>query len=703
MANHSKNRLGSAPFARILPPFTVGILLQMQVPEQEPLLPLTLLASSLALGLLSRWTGTGMRDAILVKGASMQLLLCTLGMVDLRLHDMRNRMPPVGQLLPSDTGRWILVVSEPPEERNAYHRTFAETWRSDGDSDYLYAGRCLLYFRKQEGVSPPAFGTRLMTVHPPSPILNKGNPGGFDAQAYYHRQGIAMNLFLDADDWIALPGLDRNRLEQWAFGMRDRMLGILQENIRDPDAIGIAEALLIGYRGHLDRTVADAYAGTGVIHIIAISGLHIGMIYAAMTMLAGLVLGRTAADRYRPLIVIPFIWLFGFMTGSGASVMRSVCMFSMVGLGKALLGRRGRPVNTLCATAFLLLAYHPQWIADIGFQLSFAAVAGIMVYHPSFSTLPGFENKLLRHLWDMVAMTLAAQLLTTPLILHHFGRFPLLFLFTNLVTVPLSSLVLFAEILLCLVAPLQAAAKWTGGRIEAAILWMNEYVADMDAIPNATLEGMTTSATSTVLLYGFVVSLTMALRRPAGRWILATLSCMSLFASNRAWEAAQHERQRILVVPHQKAVTSLFLGAGRKGTWHLSDTAAYAGLKEMMSRHEERFGIREVDTLTMPASGTLLVEWDGRSILLLGRDAPHSPVKDVPEPDLVILSQNTRADPVAWFQATGCKEWVADGSNSLWKIQEWKSLVAGLPLRLHPTSELGAFVLQKQGSRATSQ
>ena len=675
----------------------------MHMPEQGTPMLWTLLAYSVALGLLSRWIGMGTRNAVLLKGASMQLLLCALGMLDLRLHDLRNHIPPVGRILPSDSGRWLLVVSEPPEERNANHRTVADTWRSDGDSGYLYAGRCLLYFRRQEGVSPPAYGTRLMTVRPPSPILNKGNPGGFDAEAYYRRQGIAQNLFLDADDWIALPGLDRNRLEQWAFGIRDRILGILQENIRDPDAIGIAEALLIGYRGHLDRTVADAYAGTGVIHIIAISGLHIGMIYAAMTMLAGLALGRTAADRYRPLFVIPFLWLFGFMTGSGASVMRSVCMFSMVGLGKALLGRRGRPVNTLCATAFLLLAYQPHWIADIGFQLSFAAVAGIMVYHPVFSALPGFENKGLRYVWDMVAMTLAAQLLTTPLILHHFGRFPLLFLFTNLVSVPLSSLVLFAEILLCLVSPLQAAAKWTGSRIEATILWMNEYVADMDAIPNATLEGMTTSVASTALLYGLVVSLTMALRRPTGRWVLATLTCLSLFATTRAWEAAQRERQRILVVPHQKAMTTLFMASGRKGTWHLSDTTADTGREEMMSRLEEHFGVRETHRLTPPASGNLLVDWNGRRILLLNRDAPHSPGSEAPKADLLILTQNTRADPAAWFHATGCTDLVADGSNSLWKIQAWKSLVAGLPLYFHSTPELGAFVLRLQGRRATSQ
>ena len=655
------------------------------------------LACSILFRLPSASRTLGTRDKVLAKSASLVLLVCGTGMLVITLHEKRldKGLEPTSTSQEMDV--WMIVLDEPPEKGRNSYRAGSEAWMGAGDGKFEYKGRCLAYLRPGEGMPVPPTGTRILTSQTPEPILFKGNPGGFDAHTHYRRQGLPTSVFLDLDRCVILGGIERKNVMAWVYESRDRILGILQRYIRHPEALGIAEALLIGYRGHLDRSVADAYAGTGVIHVIAISGLHIGMIYAIAMGLAGMILGKTAAGRYRPLAVIPLLWAFAMMTGCSASVMRSVCMFTVIGVGTSLLGRRGRPLNTLLATAFLLLAFRPHWIHDIGFQLSFTAVAGIMLLYPGIRASAAFDNRAAALLWDSIALTLSAQLLTTPLILFHFGRFPLLFLFTNLVAVPLSSLILLAELLLCAVSPFPATAEWMGSAIESAILWMNRYVADMDGIPHSSLEGVHINALSTLCLYAIIAASHMALANRSTANSLRAIASVCLFSLSVAWESMARQRQELLVIPHIKGKSQVMFVDGLRGTRLLSDTSGEEDLGSVMQwkNMASHYRIRESETIGTDSAPVIAFDWKGRRMLRLGKGAPKRPDPMNRRPDLILLSENTDADPVAWLQATGCTTWVADGSNSLWKIQKWKTLCAGLPLRFHSTSQKGAFIMNE--------
>ena len=687
---------GQLPFLRILIPFAAGILL-----EAQDILPsggwMAAVPTACALLRLSAsWLPLRAAQVILAESAFQQCLLCGMGMMAAWLHRENlymHREPPSRS---PQTASWMLVLREAPEKGPSIQRIESELWRSMGHGPFEYKGRCLLHLRLKEGGAAPAYGTRIVTLQSPEPILYKGNPGGFDAENHYRRRGISVSLFLEEGRYTVLPGTDRNRVMASIYQIRNHILGILRRHIGKPEALGIAEALLIGYRGHLDKNVAEAYAGTGVIHVIAISGLHIGMLYAIAMGIAGIFMGKSAADRYRPLAVLPLLWIFGLMSGASASVMRSVCMFTVMALGRSLLGRRGRPLNTLFATAFLLLAFRPLWIEDIGFQLSFTAVAGIMLFYPSIRAVAGFENRAASYVWDMVALTLSAQLLATPLILHHFGRFPLLFLLTNIVAIPLSSLILLGELLLCAASPFPSTAAFLGEAIEAAILWMNRYVSDMDGIPHTTLEDVGISALSTILLYLFIASASMAVSTRTPGWRMAALAFVFLFCSSVAGESLARQRRERLVIPYFKGRSALLVLSGVHGTWHVSPNRSKevpdpVVQMRMMDRH---FKVRESKTFQTVSYAMGSFEWRGKRILSLGKDAPKDAHPLPFKPDLVLLTENTGADPGSWFRASGCTTWVADGSNSLWKIQEWKTLVSGLPLHFHPTSQKGAFILE---------
>jgi competence protein ComEC len=369
-------------------------------------------------------------------------------------------------------------------------------------------------------------------------------------------------------------------------------------------------------------------------------------------------------------------------------------MFTLLGIGKLLMGRRGHPLNTLSATAFLLLSYQPYWIADIGFQLSFSAVASIMIFSDRVKNFLIFYNPIAEKLWEMVAITLAAQILTTPVILLYFGQFPVFFLLTNLVAIPLSSLILLGEIVLCAFSFSPLIATNIGSVLELGIHWMNGYVFRMDAVPFSVIRDIHMTIPGIVLLYGCILCATKWISGHAMHWAFGLMICSALFCIESVIDTRKTEKQRILVVMHASDERLIMLVNGR-------GSVTYAGQNEntrsRMTRQNiaatERFyHIEHREKHSLPDSSAVSLKWQGLNLIILnGNDAAGESEKIIPA-DLIILSGNTAADIEQWHKTTACKVWVADGTNSMWKILKWKKEAERLHLQFHSTSLSGAYI-----------
>ena len=194
-------------------------------------------------------------------------------------------------------------------------------------------------------------------------------------------------------------------------------------------------ALLTGYREALDEEISLAYAATGTAHIIAISGLHLGLIQKALMLLFAPLLRFKSGLILRGLTVIVLLWVFALLTGAGASVLRAAIMFTLLTVGE-MMEERISSLNLLAIAAFMLLSWDTDLLWDVGFQLSFAAVFSIIfLYKPIYGWIPvkSFAGKFV---WSITAVTLAAQVFTLPLVLYYFNQFPVYFLLANLVAVP---------------------------------------------------------------------------------------------------------------------------------------------------------------------------------------------------------------------------------------------------------------------------
>jgi competence protein ComEC len=272
----------------------------------------------------------------------------------------------------------------------------------------------------------------------------------------------------------------------------------------DDETLGIAEALLIGYKNDLDKDLVQAYSNTGVVHIIAISGLHLGLIYMVLLWLFDRIPFIKRFKIFKSISIISCLWIFSLLTGASASVLRSAVMFTCIIIGKTI-KRQSSIYNSLAASAFILLCYNPYFLWDVGFQLSYLAIIGIISLQKPIHQLLYFETYLIKKIWEMSSITIAAQIITFPICLYYFHQFPNVFLISNLIAVPLSTVILFSEIILICFSWIPFLGIYLGKFVEVSIWLMNDLIICFNKIPFAICKNIYANLFSTYVLYALVI------------------------------------------------------------------------------------------------------------------------------------------------------------------------------------------------------
>jgi competence protein ComEC len=288
------------------------------------------------------------------------------------------------------------------------------------------------------------------------------------------------------------------RTQQYFLHQRSLLLERLETAGLSDDRYAVVAAMALGDRSALTKELKETYSKTGASHVLALSGLHLGIIYALLSML---VVGRRW-QMITQVATVLSIWAFVFLTGMSASVVRSAIMLTVYAL-LALGHRQKMSVNTLAFTAIVMLLVTPKALFDVGFQMSFMAVFSILLFVPLFYR-PFSAEYLMTHravswLWGMVAVSVAAQIGVAPLIAYYFGRFSCYFLLTNFIVIPAATLILYLALGTLLIPSLGVVLASMVGLLNTTLL----YIA---TIPGATIEGLHPSVGLTVAIYGVLLA-----------------------------------------------------------------------------------------------------------------------------------------------------------------------------------------------------
>jgi competence protein ComEC len=274
----------------------------------------------------------------------------------------------------------------------------------------------------------------------------------------------------------------------------------------------VINAMLLGNQAGMDEETAMSYRNTGAVHILSVSGMHLGVFAFILLHLFSFLKRKKWKLWLRFFIVCSFIWLYAVITGMSASVIRAATMFSFVALGQCL-DRNISIYRSLMLSAFLLLTIDPLLIYNVGFQLSYAAVFGIAAIHPQLQKFWRINNKLGKFLYDLSSISISAQLLTLPFILYYFKQFPIYFLPSNFIASPLSSIILPAGMLVCLLNfVFSPAATIAGFLLEKICLLLNAALAWIASLPYAVYS-ISMSAAAGIMLYSAILFFLFAYRK----------------------------------------------------------------------------------------------------------------------------------------------------------------------------------------------
>lgn len=519
------------------------------------------------------------------------------------------------------------------------------------------------------------------------------NPGTFDAAAYYHKKQIIYRCYITSQ-FTRRANSDRSTfLSRLVEQLQQKCLKIFERCIKGKEERAIAAALLIGYKLDLPTELFNAYRNTGIIHIIAISGMHMALLFGLLHKMAAPLRKRKWLHHLVPLLLLIAAWLFTLLTGASPSIVRAAVVSTLLVVGEWW-QMENNTYNTVAATAALLLFYDPHYLTDAGFQLSFAAVTGILLYSKKIHKLWQSSNRLINAVIELMSVTLAAQLLTLPLLLFHFHRFPLLFLFTNLIAVPLSTGILYLEVVLLAIQPLPTLAKITGIVIEYSIRWMNQWTVNTAHIPGTSLQGIYLNIPQTLLLLAAAFLIAQSLIRRNRPVFWTGIICLFFAVSIGSFRQVTIQRQHRLIVyqiPRKTAVH--LLEADRQLLLTYGSTKDAEWTLQFIQIAEWYWGARQQKPLQHTLINYPLIQSPKKQILLIdGRN--YTPLMLLPQKaDWVILVRNAAVSLEELQKRLHCKRFVIDGSNQMWKIREWKKEAAQLHLQCHSTSEQGAFII----------
>jgi competence protein ComEC len=421
----------------------------------------------------------------------------------------------------------IQVLSNPLPKPKSLKCIARVKWLVKDQSCIRENEKVILYIPKKLDPGQLSAGSYIIIQKRLQPISNSGD-FDFDYRRYCRLRHIYAQVFLKETEFSILRHPRENSIVSMLETIRQKILIIIKKKIPSKSESGLLEALMVGFTDDLDPELMKSYADSGVIHFIAISGLHLALICHIIQILLKGKSRKKTINWLKLICILIVLWGYSFLCGASPSVIRSAMMFSLVLFGRNLL-RQSVFYNTLAASAFLLLCFDPNWIWDTGFQLSYAAVLSLSLFSKPVKDLLRVKNKILLSLWNAGSVSIAAQILTTPLCIFYFHRFPSYFLFANLLAVPLSSGILVGGILLSLFSWIQPAGDLLGWLLETGIRILNGTINRISHLPGAVISPLTLSAPELFLCYVVVLCFYQFLRRKENKWLISGMVSICCF------------------------------------------------------------------------------------------------------------------------------------------------------------------------------
>lgn len=559
------------------------------------------------------------------------------------------------------------IVQEPAAKPNVF-RSVAKIsrWRDSAGFWHKSEGSVLLYLFSKNLDFEPEYGQRILVAQTPVLVQTAINPGDFDFRTFLSYQGIYYQAHVPGHQVHLLESNTGNPLITLAIMARNKAIEIIRSTIISRQEAAVAMALILGVKSFIDPEVKQAYQSAGAMHVLAVSGMHVGLVFGALTLIFGFIKKKKYGLWVFNCFIIIVLWAYALVTGFSASVLRAVAMCTCVLLANGV-GKHYNMFNILGIAAFILMLFQPTIVFDVGFQLSFAAVFGIFVIYPISGHLVQTGYKILDMGWKISCVAFAAQLFTFPLSLFYFNQFPNYFLLSNLAIMPTSTLAMYGSLVnLC--------TSWVPvlnlliGKLAGYSIWlMNACIFITEGLPYATTRFLYVGVVETFLIYLTIGSLIMALLYRRALFLKSAFILACLYGGGRLvrnWLVHSQESGIVYRIPGHTLVGYF---KGEKGTfWGNQELISnQAKLHYHIDRHIAMLGLKDVTFLPLPDTSTMIFQQQiGNKKLLIINRLPKEKLKLEASlsADLVLFRDLPHYRKMDWCRQLNAPVWLVDAS-----------------------------------------
>ena len=612
---------------------------------------------------------------------------------------------------PKKISNIVGIVSELPEEGKNIKITVDVT----SVDDTLSKGHVLLYLKPSEFSSNITYGDIVSFSGYVNPIRASKNPATFDFQRYMKYHNIRYLSYVKEEDVTLIAQRRGAAIWHFAYDSQETFMKILATYLPDNEEFSVASALIVGYRSQIPDEVIQAYVNTGALHVLSVSGLHVGLVSVILNVILRKIKSRSKLKIWTwldPLLQIIFIWMFTFITGAAPCVLRAAVMFSFLILGRSL-ARTSNIYNILGASCFVLLLWNPYFLYDVGFQLSYMGLVGIVyfqpkiyaaglkiievkdwlynIYHFRFFDLKTKNKFLLAvikfpfadYCWQLTSVSLAATIAVTPLSVFYFHQFPTYFWLSGLIVVPVAAWALYVGIILFVVHFLSSFLASLFGKLLFGIIWLlNNSLYVIEMIPPGAVKHLYLSGITVFLLYFALLFAITAINRKELKWLaFGSFVFLTLTATNYSYQQYSRLRHKEITLYNTGYYTLIDCFDGDKvfsiGSKDIPERVInFAAYNYRLSKN-----IKPDDVLFLGLQDTVtndnifyknsFLAFQNKKILIVDKNFAGESEK-IKAP-YVLIRDNPDLDFEKIIQSIDFETLIFDASNKKNKVEKWKT------------------------------
>ncbi len=703
--------LRKIPFVRLLIPLMIGLITGIRFDISFTLLIITCLLLMILLCLSAfnilqekyknRW----------IFGLSLYIFIMIAGilLMELKLNDSQRFLPQ------TEKSEYFFaeVIDQPQHKANTVKVLLKITGHRDSLQWYKCKMKALTYFQKDNNTGKISNGDIIILKTILRQVKEPANPYEFNYKRFLRFKGIIYQSYIKSGTWqIAGHG---KSLMIFASHLRNELLKLYRKYGFDNDEFAVLSALTLGYKDELGAEIKKAFSSAGAMHILAVSGLHTGIIFYVLNILFGF-LGKMAYGKTIKLIlVVLLLWFYALLTGLSISVIRAASMFSLIQFGNSF-RRTINIYNILAVLAFFILVINPLQMCDVGFQLSFLAVLSIVFFQPRFYKLLTFNNRIIDKIWLLFTVSIAAQLGIFPIIIFYFHHFPVYFWITNLLIILPVAVVIYLAIMLFIFSPLGQVAFIIAKSLNLILVLINLFVNTVEKFPFSLIDGIYNTFTETVILYLIIISISVFVIYKYRIHLRIALFCILCFLSINLYRKYIINKQSKIVVFNINKFTALNFIEGRNNYLFTSidvedkDKILLNSVQNYWIKH----GISDINKLISLIDSTgnrkacnniggltfrylhnnLLFNFKGKKLLLLlNTNLFEYTINKKFQLDYIIIANNLEVSIKQLTSLFDFMNIIIDSSNNYWTKKYWKEECEPYGIDPYIISEKGVFKL----------